>query len=269
MESDIHAQRTLRNEVQLAVDRHEFVLHYQPIYELASKKVVAVEALLRWNHPTRGLLPPGAFIPVSEETMAIVEIGEQILEAACQMALKLPDDIAVAVNLSPVQFNQPELLISAVRSALQRTGLAARRLHLEITETLLLANTPSTRKTLDILAGMGTKLVLGRFRHRLFVAVVYPGFSVLDHQIDKKFTDSLYVNTAASAIIKAITQIAKDLSLEIVVEGIETAEQESFVRMLGPTQGQGYLFSRPLPEADLLLKLSQPASDARRMSLAS
>ena len=258
MESDIHAQRTLRNEVQLAVDRHEFVLHYQPIYELASKKVVAVEALLRWNHPTRGLLPPGAFIPVSEETMAIVEIGEQILEAACQMALKLPDDIAVAVNLSPVQFNQPELLIGAVRSALQRTGLAARRLHLEITETLLLANTPSTRKTLDILAGMGTKLVLDDFGTGYSSLSYIQDFPFSTIKIDKKFTDSLYVNTASSAIIKAITQIAKDLSLEIVVEGIETAEQESFVRMLGPTQGQGYLFSRPLPEAELLLRLQSP-----------
>jgi diguanylate cyclase (GGDEF)-like protein len=269
MESDIHAQRTLRNEVQLAVDRHEFVLHYQPIYELASKKVVAVEALLRWNHPTRGLLPPGAFIPVSEETMAIVEIGEQILEAACQMALKLPDDIAVAVNLSPVQFNQPELLIGAVRSALQHTGLAARRLHLEITETLLLANTPSTRKTLDILAGMGTKLVLDDFGTGYSSLSYIQDFPFSTIKIDKKFTDSLYVNTAASAIIKAITQIAKDLSLEIVVEGIETAEQESFVRMLGPTQGQGYLFSKPLPEAELMLQLSKQSNSARRMSLAS
>ncbi|MGP8232825.1 MAG: putative bifunctional diguanylate cyclase/phosphodiesterase [Methylovirgula sp.] len=269
MESEMHAQRTLRNEVQLAVDRHEFVLHYQPIYELASKKIIAVEALLRWNHPTRGLLPPGAFIAVSEQTMAIVEMGEQILEAACQMALKLPDDIAVAVNLSPIQFHQPEQLINAVRSALQRTGLPARRLHLEITETLLLANTPSTRKTLDILAGMGAKLVLDDFGTGYSSLSYIQDFPFSKIKIDKKFTDSLYVNTASSAIIKAITQIAKDLALEIVVEGIETAEQESFVRMLGPTQGQGFLFCKPLPEADLLARLSQPASDTRRMSLAS
>jgi diguanylate cyclase (GGDEF)-like protein len=269
MESDIHAQRTLRNEVQLAVDRREFILHYQPIYEIASKKVIAVEALLRWNHPTRGLLPPSAFISVSEETTAIVEIGAQVLNAACEMAAKLPGDIAVAVNLSPIQFRQPEQLIDAVRSALLKSGLPARRLHLEITETLLLANTPSVRKTLDILTGIGAKLVLDDFGTGYSSLSYIQDFPFSKIKIDKTFTDSLYVNTASSAIIKAITQIAKDLSLEIVVEGIETTEQEALVRMLGPTQGQGYLFCKPVPEADLLARLTRDASEARRMSLAS
>jgi diguanylate cyclase (GGDEF)-like protein len=269
MESDIHAQRTLRNEVQLAVDRHEFILHYQPIYEIASKKVIAVEALLRWNHPTRGLLTPGAFISVSEETTAIFEIGAQVLNAACEMAAKLPGDVAVAVNLSPIQFRQPEQLIDAVRSALLKSGLPARRLHLEITETLLLVNTPSVRKTLDILTGIGAKLVLDDFGTGYSSLSYIQNFPFSKIKIDKTFTDSLYVNAAASTIIKAITQIAKDLSLEIVVEGIETTEQESLVRMLGPTQGQGYLFCKPIPETDLLARLTLDTSDTRRMSLAS
>ncbi len=266
IERALRDQRTLRNEIQIAVGRREFIFHYQPIYDLNSKAIICVEALLRWNHPTRGLLAPDAFISVAEETMAIVEIGEQMIDAACEMAMKLPETVSVAVNLSAVQFQQPDQLIAVVREALRKSALAPNRLHLEITETLLLADTPKTLAALNTLVGIGVKLALDDFGTGYSSLSYIQDFPFSKIKIDKKFTDRLCVNAASSAIIKAITQIAKDLSLEIIVEGIETAEQESFVRALGPTQGQGFLFCKPLRGADLLRLVH--AND-RRMSLAS
>ncbi|HEY0145716.1 MAG TPA: EAL domain-containing protein [Methylovirgula sp.] len=269
MEHDLHTQRILRSEIQIAIDRHEFVLHYQPIYELGSRNIIAVEALLRWNHPTRGLLRPDAFIGVAEETRAIIDIGEQVLDAACRMAVRLPEHIAVAVNLSTIQFCQPERLIAAVRGSLQRAGLRPNRLHLEITESLLLANTPSARKTLETLTGTGAKLALDDFGTGYSSLSYILDFPFSKIKIDKKFTGSLFLNTASPAIIKAVAQLAGDLSLEVVVEGIETPEQEAFVRTLGPTQGQGYLFSVPLASEELLRRLARQTGDWQPMSLAS
>jgi diguanylate cyclase (GGDEF)-like protein len=269
MEHDLHAQRALRSEIELAVERHEFFLHYQPIYELGSRNIIAVEALLRWNHPTRGLLRPDAFIAVAEETRAIIDIGEQVLDAACRMAVRLPEHIAVAVNLSTIQFCQPERLIGAVRGSLQRSGLRPNRLHLEITESLLLANTPSTRKTLDALTGTGARLALDDFGTGYSSLSYILDFPFSKIKIDKKFTGSLYLNTASPAIIKAVAQLAGDLSLEVVVEGIETMEQEAYVRTLGPTQGQGYLFSVPLASEELLSRLARQPGNWQPLSLAS
>jgi diguanylate cyclase (GGDEF)-like protein len=269
MENDLHAHRTLRNEIELAVKRREFVLHYQPIYELGSRNIIAVEALLRWNHPTRGLLRPDAFIPVAEETRAIIEIGEQVIDAACTMAARLPEHIAVAINLSTIQFCEPERLVNAVRDSLQSTGLRPSRLHLEITESLLLANTASTRKTLEALTATGAKLSLDDFGTGYSSLSYILDFPFSKIKIDKKFTGSLMLNTASHAIIKAVAQLAADLSLEVVVEGIETPEQEIFVRTLGPTQGQGYLFSIPLASEELLSRLARQAGNWEPLSLAS
>lgn len=251
MNRELQIRRALQNEMQLAVTRGEFLLHYQPIYELRSNEVVSVEALLRWNHPTRGLLGPNTFIPIAEQTMLIVEIGEQVMEAACRTAALLPDPVSVAVNLSVVQFRQPERLISSVQQVLLRTGLRADRLDFEITESLLLANTAQIKTTLETLKELGIKLVLDDFGTGYSSLSYIQDFPFSKIKIDKKFTDSLSVNAASPSIIRAITQIAKDLSLEIVVEGIETKEQDAFIRLLGPTQGQGFLYSKPITSAEL------------------
>jgi diguanylate cyclase (GGDEF)-like protein len=269
MERELQTQRTLQNEIQLAVGRREFLLHYQPIYELRSKEIISVEALLRWNHPTRGLLGPNTFIPIAEQTTAIIEIGEQVIETACQTAMTFPDYVSVAVNLSTVQFRQPERLISSVQAILLRTGLRADRLHFEITESLLLADTIPIKTTLKTLTGLGIKLVLDDFGTGYSSLSYIQDFPFSKIKIDKKFTDSLCINAASPSIIRAITQIAKDLSLEIVVEGIETKEQEAVIRMLGPTQGQGFLYSKPMTSSELAAKFEfQEASSRRRARLA-
>ena len=254
MERELQIQRTMQSEIHLAVERHEFLLHYQPIYELRSKEVISVEALLRWVHPTRGLLGPNTFIPIAEKTMTIIEIGEQVIETACQTAMTFPDHVSIAVNLSTAQFRQPERLISSVQAVLLKTGLRADRLNFEITESLLLADTIPIKTTLKTLTGLGIKLVLDDFGTGYSSLSYIHDFPFSKIKIDKKFTDSLYLNAASSSIIRAITQIAKDLSLEIVVEGIETTEQEAFIRMLGPTQGQGFLYSKPLTSSELAAK---------------
>lgn len=260
MEQALHNQRTLQNEIQLAVGRREFLLHYQPIYDLRSKTVVSVEALLRWNHPIRGLLGPNLFIPVAEDTMAIIEIGEQVIEAACQTAISLPEHVSIAVNLSPVQFRHPERLISTVHRVLLLTGLRAERLNFEITESLLLADTIPIKATLNTLTELGIKIVLDDFGTGYSSLSYIQDFPFSKIKIDKRFTDSLCVNAASSSIIRAVTQIARDLSLEIIVEGIETKEQEAFIRLLGPMQGQGFLYCRPISSSELAAQFGASTS---------
>ncbi len=251
MEQALHNERALQNEIQMAVGRQEFLLHYQPIYDLRSNAVTSVEALLRWDHPMRGLLAPNLFIPLAEQTMAIVEIGEHVIETACQTAISLPEHVSIAVNLSPVQFRHPERLISTVRRALLTTGLRAERLNLEITESLLLVDTSPIKATLNTLNALGIKIVLDDFGTGYSSLSYIQDFPFSKIKIDKRFTDSLCINSASSSIIRAVTQIAHDLSLEIIVEGIETKEQEAFIRMLGPTQGQGFLYSKPISRSEL------------------
>ena len=251
MEQELHNQLTLQRDIQFAVGRREFLVHYQPIYDLASKAIISVEALLRWDHPTYGLLSPDAFIPIAEQTTSIIEIGELVIETACQTATFLPDHISVAVNLSAVQFRHPERLISTVQDVLLLTGLRADRLNLEITESLLLADTMPIKRTLKTLQELGIKLVLDDFGTGYSSLSYIQDFPFSKIKIDKTFTDSLCVNAASASIIRAITQIAKDLSLEIVVEGIETKEQEAVIRMLGPTQGQGFLYCKPITSSEL------------------
>ncbi len=256
LERKLHFEHMLQNEMQLAIARREFVLHYQPIYELGSREVISVEALLRWNHPSRGMLGPNLFIPLAEQTQAIIDIGEQVIESACQTAITLPERISIAVNLSSVQFRQPERLVSAIEETLLKTGLSAERLNLEITESLLLANTIQIKTTLQKLSDLGVKLVLDDFGTGYSSLSYIQDFPFSKIKIDKRFTDSLCTNAASPSIIRAITQIARDLSLEIVVEGIETEEQESLIRILGPTQGQGFLYSKPITRADLAARFA-------------
>jgi diguanylate cyclase (GGDEF)-like protein len=255
MERELLTKRALQYDIQFAVRRREFVLHYQPIYELGSKAIISVEALLRWNHPLYGLLGPNAFIPIAEQTMAIIEIGEQVIELACQTATSFPDHISIAVNLSTIQFRQPERLIAAVKDILLRTGLQAERLNFEITESLLLADTKIIKATLQAFQDLGIKLVLDDFGTGYSSLSYIQNFPFSKIKIDKTFTESLCVNSASPSIIRAITQIARDLSLEIIVEGIETKEQESFIRMLGPTQGQGFLYSKPITSIELAAQI--------------
>ena len=258
-----HAQQTARvverltldTRLRQALERDELLLHYQPIVELGSERIVGVEALLRWNDPDRGLVMPGAFISAAEDTGLIVPLGEWVLEAGCAQLRGWQKQgqaagMTMAVNVSTRQF-EGRRLVKSVEQALSRTGLAAEFLELEITENVMLIMNDEVRSSLDSLRGMGVRLSLDDFG---------TGYSSLGYlkqlpfhtlKIDQSFVRKIPGQPGDTQIVTTILALAKGLELEVVAEGIETQAQYDFLREHGCEFGQGYLMSRPQP-ADAL-----------------
>ena len=234
----------------MALEHDEFEIHYQPVIDVAARRSSAFEALLRWHHPTRGLIPPLDFIPVAEETNLIVQIGDWVLRHACAEAATWPDGIKVAVNLSPVQFKQGDV-IGSVRRALELSGLPAGRLELEITETILLEENDNALACLHQLRAMGIAIALDDF------GTGYASLSYLNRfpfdkiKIDKSFVQHMDRNKEAMSILDAIVALGQSLEIRTTAEGVETAEQLDRLRLTGCTEVQGYLFSRPVPAAEV------------------
>lgn len=256
---------TLDTRLRQALDRNEFVLHYQPIIDLDRNVIVGAEALLRWNDPERGLIAPDAFIPAAEDTGLIVPIGDWVLQAACAQLKAWQDEgrgegVRLAVNVSTRQFDGRRL-IGAVESALGRSGLAPERLELEITENVMLIMNDDVRATLDALGEMGVHLSLDDF------GTGYSSLSYLKQlpfraiKIDQSFVRRLPGESDDTQIVTTILALAKGLGMEAIAEGIETQAQFEFLHRHGCAFGQGYLMSRPLA-ADALAPLlggRQPA----------
>jgi diguanylate cyclase (GGDEF)-like protein len=240
-----------------AIDRDQFTLHYQPIVELASGRLIGVEALVRWQHPTRGLLSPGEFVPTAETTGLIVALGRSVLDQACRQATRWrgADDLRLGVNLSPRQLTDPGL-VDHVVATLEATRLPADRLVLEITETALLNSAPD--RVLTTLREMGMRVALDDFG---------TGYSSLEHlrrfpvdaiKIDKAFINRVTGALEESALARAIVQLGQTMGLATVAEGVETADQALVLRDMGCGYGQGYWFARPMPGDDLERFLHQP-----------
>jgi diguanylate cyclase (GGDEF)-like protein len=244
MDARVKARRALENSLRVALAEGEFILHYQPIMDLSENNISCCEALIRWNHPERGLLGPGEFIPVAEETGLIVAIGEWVLRTACAEAATWPNGVRVAVNLSPIQMTNPNLM-SVVISALAGSGLPANHLELEITESVMMQNTDATLATLHRLRILGVKISMDDFG---------TGFSSLSYlrrfpfdklKIDRSFIGDLSKDEDALAIVRAVTAMAKSLRMITTAEGVETSEQLGQVRSLGCTEVQGFFIGRP------------------------
>ena len=243
----------LENDLRRALDREELRVHYQPIVWLVSGAVVGFEALVRWQHPTRGLVPPLAFIPMAEETGLIVPLGRWVLDAACRQAAvwnatrtgKGTPPLFVSVNLSARQFTQTDL-VEDVRQTLASTGLEADALELEITESVLMDQSEAGIRALRDLRGLGVRLVLDDF------GTGYSSLAYLKHlpldtiKIDRTFVAGIE-EPADRSIVDAVIALAHGLGIGVVAEGIETDEQADRLRELGCDLGQGYLFSRPVP----------------------
>jgi diguanylate cyclase (GGDEF)-like protein len=248
----VRRRRQLGVALRDALANDELSLAYQPIVDLVSGHVTAVEALLRWNTPQFGAISPVEFIPVAEETGVIVEIGVFALESACRDAVAWPADVRVAVNLSAVQFDRGDLE-ATVRAALAAAGLPPERLELEITESILIGNHASALEKLNRLHGLGVHIALDDF------GTGYSSLSYLhDFNFDKVKIDQSFVrdvnsgkNCKAASIIRAVNAIARDLNMAVVAEGVETIEQIAALRALGVFGAQGYYFSRPTPAAEL------------------
>jgi diguanylate cyclase (GGDEF)-like protein len=240
------------HDLREAIDQDQFILRYQPVVELASGRIVRVEALVRWQRPARGLLAPSEFIPLAESTGLIVDLGRSILDKACRQAAQgCPAELMLGVNLSARQLTDPDL-VDQVVATLPATGLPAERLVLEITETALLNSAPGR-----VLAGLreaGVRIALDDFG---------TGYSSLEHlrrfpvdsiKIDKVFIDRVTGGLRESALARAIVQLGQAMGLATVAEGIETAEQAAVLRQLGCGYGQGYYFAKPM-SADALGRL--------------
>ena len=239
----------LENDLREAIWREEFELHYQPVVATRSGHIRSVEALVRWRHPTKGLLAPDVFIPLAEETGLIVKLGEWIMTRACRDAMKMPSEIKLAINLSPVQFSKSNV-VETISLALSGAQMPPERLEVEITEGILLRETDQNLETLRRLKDIGVSIALDDF------GVGYSSLSYLTSfpfdkvKIDKKFIRGLD-KPEARAILSSIVQLSRSLNLSTVAEGIETESQLAEVDALGVELSQGYYFSRPVALADL------------------
>ena len=254
MDARAQARRLLEMDLRAALQRDEFQPYYQPIRDVARDRVVAFEALLRWNHPQRGLIAPINFIPLAEETGLIVQLGERVLQRACADAATWPDDIDVAVNLSPVQFKNPNL-IASVTEALEKSGLAASRLELEITESVLLQNSEATLTTLHELRAMGVRISLDDFGTGYSSLSYLRSFPFDKIKIDRSFVSELATREDSVAIIRAVTGLGRSLGIVTTAEGVENDAQLELLRREGCTQAQGYLFSHPRPASEVAMML--------------
>jgi diguanylate cyclase (GGDEF)-like protein len=263
MRSRVIEQMQTENDLRRALQREELELHYQPIIRLRDSSVVAMEALLRWRHPERGLIGPAAFIPVAEESRLIIPIGRWVLEQACRQTAKWqqsePDSppIGIAVNLSPRQLAGPDLL-GHIQGALKSSGIEASTLRLELTENSLLEDTEAIEACLQSLKALGTRLVLDDFGI---------GFSSLGYlkrlplsaiKLDRTFVENLTEDADDAAIVQAVTQMADALGINVVAEGVETEEQLREVEALGCGYAQGFYFTEPVPAGEVENLLTQP-----------
>jgi diguanylate cyclase (GGDEF)-like protein/PAS domain S-box-containing protein len=246
------AQQRMSMEAGLrkATERDEFLLHYQPKVDVRTGAVTGVEALVRWNHPERGLIPPLEFIPLLEETGLIIPVGEWVLRTACAQVgawrRNGAPPLGVAVNLSPRQFRQDNL-IAVVADVLAHTGLPARHLELEVTESLLMDNTEMSVNTLAGLRAMGVKVAVDDFGTGYSSLNYLRRFAIDTLKIDRSFVREITTNEDDAAISGAIIALAHSLRLNVVAEGVENELQLDYLRRLNCDQAQGYLLSRPLP----------------------
>jgi diguanylate cyclase (GGDEF)-like protein len=254
-------RRQLEGDLRTALNEGQFELHFQPLFDLGKNRIGSFEALLRWNHPTRGKVGPTEFIPVAEDTGLIVEIGAWALREACAQATRWPDHVRIAVNVSPVQFRRPGLT-QIVFQALTASGLAPSRLELEITESIFLEGTDATLKALHSLRDLGVRIALDDFGTGYSSLSYLQSFPFDKIKIDRSFIQHLLTRPGAIAIVHAITDLARALGMETTAEGVEENGQLDELREHGCTSVQGFLFSRPIDAAavDALLADEEPGA---------
>jgi diguanylate cyclase (GGDEF)-like protein len=271
---DVTARRLLlERDLRGALARNELSLHYQPVIDVPTRRVIGFEALLRWTHPELGFIPPIDFIPIAEETGMIVELGAWVLETACdQLAVwheTLPDgkDLYVAVNLSARQLREPNFL-DLPQQALARAGLGPHSLRLELTESILMENKSAALDVLLALADRGFQISIDDFGTGYSSLAYLRRFRADEVKIDKSFIDDLARPDAAEeSLVRAIVAIAKALGMTTTAEGVETPDQAERLRALGVDAAQGYVFSRPVPIDDIptaVARLNQLASETPR-----
>jgi diguanylate cyclase (GGDEF)-like protein/PAS domain S-box-containing protein len=268
-DSDLRGRLDLEIELREAIERCELELHYQPVVSVVSGAVTGVEALVRWRHPTRGLVPPGDFIPLAEESGLVLPLGAWVLEEACRQTKAWTDghrgveDLVVSVNLSPRQFRQPDLA-EQVAAVLARTGLEARRLCVEVTEGVMVDDVEAAISTLVRLKALGVKVAIDDFGTGYSSLSYLKRFPIDYVKIDRAFIRGLGEETVDSEIVRSVIRLAAAIGIGAVAEGVETEDQLQRLRELECPLVQGFLLARPQPpaEVELLLDLQMPRRTA-------
>ena len=256
LEERASARLAMEQELRRSIERGELVVHYQPIVEVESARVVALEALVRWDHPERGLIPPGEFLPLAEESGLVVPLGEYVLEAACRQLQKwrndgIASDVTVSVNVSARQFTQSDL-VEVVARSLAQTGLPPEHLVLEITESTFIANIEAAAAALQEIRRLGVGIHTDDFGTGHAALSYLRTFPVDSLKIDRSFVQGLGSDADSLAFVRAIVGLGHSLGLGVIGEGVETPEQLEILRSLGCEEAQGFYFSRPLPASELI-----------------
>jgi diguanylate cyclase (GGDEF)-like protein len=238
-------RRQLESDLRLAVERDEFELRFQPLFDLKENRICSFEALLRWNHPTRGMIAPSEFVPIAEDTGLIVPIGTWAIRNACAEAAAWPDSVRVGVNVSPVQFHRGGLN-EIILLALADSGLPPARLEIEITESIFLEGSETTLRLLHSLRALGVRVALDDFGTGYSSLSYLQSFPFDKLKIDRSFIQNLLTRQGASAIVRAITELAHALGIETTAEGVEETAQLMELRAHGCSSVQGYLFAEPM-----------------------
>jgi diguanylate cyclase (GGDEF)-like protein/PAS domain S-box-containing protein len=264
MDRQAQKRRDMELDLRRAFAHGEFEVHYQPLVDLAADRITGFEALLRWKHPEKGMISPADFIPVAEDIGLIVTLGEWVLRKACAEAAKWPDDIKIAVNLSPVQFRSRNL-VQVVVAALAYSGLSPLRLELEITESIFLAETDANLAILHQLRALGVRISMDDFGTGYSSLSYLRSFPFDKIKIDRSFVKDLIGRPDCVAIVRAISGLGRSLNITTTAEGVETVDQLDWLRAEGCNEVQGFLFSaaRPASEVEeLLRKFGARASQA-------
>ncbi len=250
MDASMQARRRLEIDLRQAIENGDFVVYYQPLVTAATRVVSGFEALVRWQHPTRGMVSPAEFIPVAEETGLIGRLGAFVLEQACRDAAHWPDGIKVAVNLSALQFRDRKLT-KMVAAALEGSGLPAARLELEVTESVMLQDGDAITVMLHEMRSLGARISMDDFGTGYSSLSYLRRFPFDKIKIDQSFVRNLDDNNDCLAIIRAVLGLGRSLGMQVVAEGVETEEQYALLHREGCEQLQGYLFSRPRPANEI------------------
>jgi diguanylate cyclase (GGDEF)-like protein/PAS domain S-box-containing protein len=264
MDKRLRERRLLQRDLQFAVERGELAIDYQPQSRVGAG-VVGFEALVRWHHPSRGIIPPNTFIPLAEESGLIIRMGEWILREACREAASWPRPLQIAVNLSPVQFQHGDLPVT-VHAVLLETGLAASRLELEITEGVLIGDFSRALSILRRLKALGVRIAMDDFGTGYSSLSYLQSFPFDKIKIDKSFVSSLDRSPQSAAIIRAVIGLGRGLELPVIAEGVETAAQLAFLTREFCDEVQGYLVGRPLPIEEYAGLVGRSPSSPRRLA---
>jgi diguanylate cyclase (GGDEF)-like protein len=266
MDARVKARRKLELDLRSALANDAFELYYQPIIDLKTERICACEALLRWPHPERGMISPAEFIPVAEEMGLIVEIGSYVLRKACMEAMAWPNDVCVAVNLSPIQFRRGNV-VRAVWQALTSSGLAASRLQVEITESVLIQDTETTCATLARLRDLGAIISLDDFGTGYSSLSYLNTFPFNKLKIDRSFVLGIETSERSRTLLSGVARLSAELGLTVVVEGIETDDQLRLIRNdLHINEAQGFLFCKPMPGKQIRERLCGTSIRAGRVA---